>query len=98
MNGPQERLEESCSMLPQNQKTVLMNDLKRNESVTIFHLRTQHVPLNSHLGRKGVTQDLSCPLCPCPDETMELHLFECLALADLRAEQLPLNPTIENAL
>ena len=44
-----------------------INELKRNESVTIFRLRTQHVPLNSHLRRIGVTEDSSCPLCPCPD-------------------------------
>ena len=75
-----------------------INELKRNESVTIFRLRTQHVPLNSHLRRIGVTEDSSCPLCPCPDETVEHHLFECPALADLRAQHLPPNPTIENTL
>ena len=65
-----------------------INDFKRNESVTIFHIRTQHVPLNSHLRRIGVTQDCSCSLCPFPDETVEHHLFECPALDDLRAEHL----------
>ena len=58
-----------------------INDMKRNESVTIFRLGTQDVPL-----------------CPCPDETVEHHLFECPALADFRAQHLPLNSTIENTL
>ena len=64
--------------------------------ISRLHLRTQHGQLNSHLRRIGVTLDRSCPFCPCPDETMEHHLFECPSLADLRAEHLPLNPTIEN--
>ena len=75
-----------------------INELKRNESNTIFRLRTQHVPLNSHLSRIGVRDDRSCPLCPSPNETVEHHLFECPALNDLRAQYLPTNPTIENTL
>ena len=75
-----------------------INDLKRHESVTIFRLQTQYVPLNSHLRKIGVTQARSCPLCPCPDETVEHHLFECPVLADLRTQHLPLNPTIEDTL
>ena len=75
-----------------------INELKRNESNTIFRLRTQHVPLNSHLSRIGVRDDPSCPLCPSPNETVEHHLFECPALNDLRAQYLPTNPTIENTL
>ena len=63
-----------------------------------FISRTQHVPLNSHLRRIGVTENSSCPLCLCPDETVEHHLFECPALADLWANHLPPNPTIENTL
>ena len=70
-----------------------IHELKRNESVTIFRLWT-HVPLNSHLRRMSS----SCPLCPCPDETAEHYLFGCHALADLRAQHLPPNPTTENTL
>ena len=51
-----------------------INDLKRNEYVTIFRIRTQHVPLNLHLMRIGVTQCRSCPLYPCPDETENFSL------------------------
>ena len=71
------------------------NNLKRIESDTIFCIGTRHVALNSDIRRIGFTQDSSCPLCPCPDETVEHHLFECPALADLRAQHLPPNPTIE---
>ena len=40
-----------------------INTLSREEQVTIFRLRSQHVPLNSHLKRIGVVTDSRCPLC-----------------------------------
>ena len=76
-----------------------INEPKSNESVTIFRIpnttcSTELTPTEN----RRVTEDSSCPLCPCPDETVEHHLFECSALADLRAHYLPLNTTIENTL
>ena len=73
-----------------------INSLKRCEQTTIFRLRSQHVPLNSHLKRIGVIANSSCPLCPCPDETVGHHLLQCPALKDLRSLYLPTNPSIEN--
>ena len=75
-----------------------INSLKRSEQTTIFRLRSQHVPLNSHLKRIGVVTDSSCPLCPCPDETVTHLLLQCPALKDLRSLYLPPNPSIENTL
>ena len=75
-----------------------INTLSREEQVTIFRLRSQHVPLNSHLKRIGVVTDSRCPLCPCPDETVAHHLFDCPPLDDLRTEYLPPNPDTANTL
>ena len=75
-----------------------INSLKRSEQTTIFRLRSQHLPLNSHLKRIGVKADSSCPLCPCPDETVAHNLFQCPALKDLRSLYLPRNPSLENTL
>ena len=75
-----------------------INLLKREEQVTIFRLRCQHVPLNAHLKRIGAIADSGCPLCPCLEETVAHHLFVCPQLADLRAEFLPQNPDIANTL
>ena len=75
-----------------------INSLKREEQVTIFRLRSQHAPLNSHLKRIGVVTDSRCPLCPCPDETVAHHLFDCPTLNALRKEFLPPNPNITNTL
>ena len=75
-----------------------LNLLKREEQVTIFRLRCQHVPLNAHLKRIGAITDSGCPLCPCLEETVAHHLFECPQLNDLRAEFLPRNPDIANTL
>ena len=75
-----------------------INKLNRDEQVTIFRLRSQHVPLNSHLKRIGAVADSRCPLCPCPDETVAHHLFDCPTLGDLRTKLLPQNPNIANTL
>ena len=65
---------------------------------TVFRLRSQHVPLNSHVKRAGVIAGSSCPLCSCPDETVTNHLFQCPALKDLWSLYLPPNPNLENTL
>ena len=75
-----------------------INSLKREEQVTIFRLRSQHAPLNSHLKRIGVVTDSRCPLCPCPDETVAHFLFDCPTLNALRKEFLPPIPNITNTL
>ena len=79
-------------------KDPIINSLKREEQVTIFRLRSQHAPLNSHLKRIGVVTDSRCSLCPCPDETVAHHLFECPTLNDLRTEFLPTKADIANTL
>ena len=75
-----------------------INSLKRDEQVTIFRLRSRHIPLNAHLKRIGVKPNSECPLCGCPEETVEHHFFECPALDDLRNELLPPDPDTENTL
>ena len=75
-----------------------INALKRHEQVNIFRLRSRHVPLNAHLKRIGVKPSAECPLCGCPEETVEHHLFLCPTLTDLRTELLPKNPNFSNTL
>ena len=75
-----------------------INLLNRNEQVTIFRLRSRHIPLNQHLTRIGAKTDAGCPLCPCPEETVTHHLFVCPALDDLRTEYLPQKPDTTNTL
>ena len=75
-----------------------INQLQRNEQVTIFRLRSGHTPLNAHLTRIGVKSSPGCPLCGCPNETTSHHLFECQALDDLRAEYFPPKPDTANTL
>ena len=72
-----------------------INSLLRKEQVTIFRLRSRHIPLNSHLRRIGVQPNSECPLCQCPEETVEHHLLLCPALDDLRTELLPPKPTLQ---
>ena len=75
-----------------------INQIKRNEQVTIFRLRSGHAPLNKHLSRIGVKDNPLCPLCGVHEETVNHHLFECFALTDLRREYLPEQPDICNTL
>ena len=64
----------------------------------IFRLRTQHIPLHSHLNRIGAIAEKTCPLCGHPEETVEHHLFQCSNLEDLRRQLLPPQPDIHNTL
>ena len=75
-----------------------INTLKRRDQVIIFRLRTMHIPLNAHLNRINPEIAPLCPLCPQPYETVQHHLFDCPALADLREELLPDNPDLGNTL
>ena len=75
-----------------------INQLKRNEQVVIFRLRSGHAPLNNHLTRIGAKNNPLCPLCGIYDETVQHHLFECFVLTDLRREYLPEHPNIANTL
>jgi len=75
-----------------------INLLKRPEQVNIFRLRSRHVPLNAHLKRIGVLTSSECPLCRCPEETVDHHLFLCPALDDLRTVLLPSKPDLSNTL
>ena len=75
-----------------------INALNRGDQSLIFQLRTQHVPLNSHLNRIGVMPTAACPLCDYPSETVEHHLFFCKKLTDLRGCFLPKLPHTSNCL
>ena len=70
--------------------------LTRKDQATIFRLRTEHIPLNSHLNRIGATVDKACPLYNHPEETVEHHLFYCTKLKDLRERFLPSQSDTQN--
>ena len=86
------------AFMPTPNKRDCINQLRREEQVTLFRLRTRHIPLNQHLKRIGVKTDSSCPLCPCTEESVAHHLFDCPGLDDLRAEFLPQKPDFANTL
>ena len=89
-------------VLFQHMTTPNINDnldkLSRKDQATIFRLRTQHIPLNSHLNRIGAIAEKECPLCNHADETVEHHLFNCTKLSDLRKKLLPPQPDTQNTL
>ena len=89
-------------VLFQHMTTPNVNDsidnLCRKDQATIFRLRTQHIPLHSHLNRIGAIAEKTCPLCGHPEETVEHHLFQCPNLEDLRRQLLPPQPDIHNTL
>ena len=72
--------------------------LIRKDQPTIFHLRTQHIPLNSHLNRIGATAEKACPLFNHKEETVEHHLFYLTKLKDLIEIFLPSQPDTQNTL
>ena len=84
--------------MPVPNKMDSINSLKRKEQAIIFRLRSEHIQLNKHLNRIGIKENARCPLCPCPEESVAHHLFECPALDDLRTEFLPPNPDPKNTL
>ena len=90
------------SVLFEHTSTPSNNDnfdkLTRKDQATIFCLRTQHIPLNSHLNRIGATAEKACPLCNHTEETVEHHLFYCTKLEDLREIFLPSQPDTQNTL
>ena len=86
------------SHMPSPNPNDSINQLKRNEQVTIFRLRSGHSVLNNHLTRIGAKDNPLCPLCGVHDETVNHHLFECHALTDLRREYLPEQPDTFNTL
>ena len=75
-----------------------INRLKRKEQVTIFRLRTTHVPLNAHLNKILKDHPPNCTLCEHNLENVQHFLLDCPALVDLRRELLPENSTIETTL
>ena len=48
--------------MPAPNKNDNINKLKRQEQVTIFRLRSQHIQLNKHLVRIGAKTNSACPL------------------------------------
>ena len=64
----------------------------------IFHLRTQHAPLNAHLHRIKKDHPAKCVYCPDSDETVEHFLFHCPLYDNIRTRLLPAQPTIQNTL
>ena len=75
-----------------------IRSLQRKEQCAIFRLRTQHVPLNSHLNRINPEHAPLCELCDNPNETVEHLLFRCPKLQDLRLQLLPPIPDVDNSL
>ena len=75
-----------------------LKQLERKDQTTIFRLRTQHVPLNSHLNRIIPEIPPNCLLCDHAYETVEHTLFHCPKLQDIRQIFLPLSPDIGNSL
>ena len=69
--------------MPKPNKADPINELKRKDQVTIFRLRTQHVPLNHHFNRFNPMHEPHCPMCDFAYETTEHFLFECPKLLDL---------------
>ena len=84
--------------MPTPNKKDPNNTLKREDQVTIFRLRTQHIPLNAHLNRIKADHAPTCPLCDHPQETVKHFLFDCEPLNDLRKQYLPPSPDLENTL
>ena len=75
-----------------------INSLERRDQVTIFRLRTGHVPLNKHLNRINPEHHPACNLCLHPFETVEHFLFQCQGLQHLRDFYLPTDPDPANTL
>ena len=79
-----------------------INELKRNESATIFRLRTQHVPLNSHLYWESESQRTA----PVHSARVPMRQWNIISLNVLLGliglisghNIYPPNPTIENTL
>ena len=70
--------------MKQVQPKDCIKQLKRKDQTTIFRLRTQHIPLNSHLNRINPEKPPHCVLCDHPYETVEHVLFDCKEVEDLR--------------
>ena len=69
--------------------------------MSIFRLRSGHIPPNGPLNRIGVRISPDCALCGWADaeETVTHNLFECPALEDLlRSEYLPPKPNTASTL
>ena len=64
----------------------------RTDQVSVFRLRTQHLPLNYHLNRIIPEHPPLCLLCDHPYETVPHLLFQCPKLQDLRQQFLPSSP------
>ena len=84
--------------MPEPNKKDPVNQLERKDQVIIFRLRSEHIQLNQHLNMIRVRNNANCPLCPCTEESVAHHLYDCPALGNLRAEYLPLNPDPQNTL
>ena len=84
--------------MPVPNKNDPINKMKRKEQAVIFRLRSEHIQLNKHLNDIGIKDSAKCPLCPCPEESVAHHLYQCPALDDLRAEFLPPSPNPQSTL
>ena len=62
-----------------------------------FSVRIEQT-LKNHLKRINVSNTATCPLCGYGDETVEHHLFDCVALKELRKRFLPPNANIHRCL
>ena len=92
-----ERMASSKHMTTPNTNNTF-DKITRKDQATIFRLRTQHIPLNSHLNRIGATAEKACPLFNHKEETVEHHLFYLTKLKDLIEIFLPSQPDTQNTL
>jgi len=97
-NGQRKNIRKVFKFMPKPNKKDPVNQLERKDQVIIFRLRSEHIQLNQHLNMIRVRNNANCPLCPCTEESVAHHLYDCPALGDLRAEYLPLNPDPQNTL
>ena len=71
--------------LPSKRFAELIAKLPRRQATLLFQLRTEHVPLFSHLERIGVVTTRSCPTCGEEAETVAHFLLRCPTYALARA-------------
>ena len=65
-----------CKTEGYNPNQDALHQLARHQQTIIFHLRTGHCRLNSHLKRIGVKTSAQCP-CGEADQTPEHYLQSC---------------------
>src|ERR1700748_1527893 len=81
---------------PQDNDNI--NSLCRRNQSLIFHFRTGHARVNSHLNRISPHHPPMCRHCLHPNETAEHLLTDCPSLSKARKKLLQSPATIANSL